>query len=82
MPNQYSALTAANIIRKMTRRRNPVRSMTQLAREFGIHTEYSRWDGTTGNAAPESFRRKVKGLVGESVYKRIRHASSVNVSYR
>lgn len=69
--NQYTKLTAENINVKLHRKRNPVRSMTQLANEFGVNTFYTRQDGTQGNATPGSFRNKVLELVGEDGYRSI-----------
>lgn len=71
MANQYSRLTAENIHTKLNRRRNPVRSMTALAREFGVNTEYTRANGKRGSAAPGAFRRKVQTLVGDRTYRQI-----------
>lgn len=71
MPNQYSKLTAENINVKLNRKRNPVRSMTQLAREFGVRTTYQRSNGSIGSAAPGAFRQKVLQLVGPDGYKTI-----------
>lgn len=80
MANQYTKLTRANIITKMNRRRNPVTSVAQLAREFGFNTAYVRahdWYGREGkvdNAAPASFRRKVKSLIGATRYNQLRQS--------
>lgn len=83
MANQYSKLTTSNILTKMNRKKNPVTSVVQLAREFGENTTYTRyWGGGTGNRAPESFVRKVKALVGEETYNRLRRSECVNHSYR
>lgn len=89
MPNQYTKLTRENILTKVNRKKNPVSSLAQLAREFGYSTEYNRtydyWGGRSGrkdHAAPATFRRKVRALVGEKVYNQIRNANSVNLIYR
>lgn len=85
MPNQYSKLTKQNILRKVNRKKHPVRNMVQLAQEFGYKTTYTRWSGWGGNygtAAPPSFRRKVRALVGSKVYEEIRDGRFVNSSYR
>lgn len=82
MANQYTKITRASILQKVNRKRNPVGSIAQLAREFGVHTGYWRWEGGYGTAAPKHFRAKVKSLVGEKKYNEIRDSSSVNVSYR
>jgi hypothetical protein len=87
LPNQYSALTRENILRKMNRKRNPVTSVAELAREFGEDTQYDRhtptflW-GATGVAATKSFRTKIKALVGEDKYNQLRDERFVNHSYR
>lgn len=84
MPNQYTKLTASNIMRKINRRTNPVTSIAQLAREFGVNTSYLRhhdWygrEGRTDTAAPASFRRKVKALVGEQVYNDLRRSQHIS----
>lgn len=84
MANQYTKLTKTNILAKVNRKKNPVTSIAQLAREFGYDTFYYRWSGRfgTGTAAPRSFRNKVKALVGEKQYNEIRESGSVNLSYR
>lgn len=84
MPNQYSSLTAENIRIKMNRKRNPVKSVAQLAREFGYNTEYPRYRGKAfyGNAAPPGFRQRVKALIGEEEYMQIRNSTTVNVAYK
>lgn len=77
MANQYSKLTKENILRKMNRKSNPVSSVTQLAREFGVNTEYTRhldWygrEGKTDSAPPANFRNKVKGLIGAREYQKL-----------
>lgn len=67
MPNQYSALSRENIIRKTARKRNPVRTFTQLAAEFGYNTEYVRRTGTRAgkveHRAPASFMTRVRTLL-------------------
>ena len=84
MPNQYTKLTRANIITKTTRKRNPVNSMAQLAREFGYNTTYRRHEdqfgreGLTDTAAPAHFRARVRALVGDVTYNRIRQQQHVN----
>lgn len=84
MPNQYTKLTRSNIIKKTTRKKNPVTSMAQLAREFGYNTTYTRHEdrfgreGQLDNASPEVFRTRVKALVGEKVYNQIRQQQHVN----
>lgn len=75
-------ITKKNILRKVNRKKNPVSSIAQLAREFDVHTSYWRWDGGIGTAAPKSFRAKVKQLVGQPTYNKIRDTKSVNRSYR
>lgn len=84
MANQYSKITAANIRTKMNRQKNPVTSVVQLAREFGINTTYTRYfsGGRTGERAPQSFVNQVKSLVGENTYNQLRRAECVNHSYR
>lgn len=80
-----ASLTKTNIMRKVNRKRNPVESIAQLAREFGYNTNYWRWDTGMHNkstAAPGSFRTKVKSLVGEQTYNQIRNESSINRLYR
>lgn len=78
MPNQYSKITADNILRKVNRKRNPVSSLTQLAREFNVNTEFVRKtdrygrEGQVDHAVPGSFRTKVRSLVGDQVYNQIR----------
>lgn len=78
MANQYSKLTKDNVLRKINRKRSPATSLVQLAREFGVRTDYTRsdWDlhgrgGETVSAAPPAFRKKVRDLVGTKVYKQI-----------
>lgn len=80
MPNQYTKLTKANVLRKLNRKRNPVRSMVQLANEFDepvYHDPYSR-----GTSASRAFRMRVKALVGEGTYNKIRDDRYVNHIYR
>lgn len=77
-------ITKEQILRKVNRKRNPVGSMAELAREFGYNTNIYRWDTdtSTSTAAPGSFRNKVRSLVGERMYNKIRDNKSVNLSYR
>lgn len=82
LPNQYTRLTTDNVLRKMNRRRDPVTNVVELAREFGENTVYSRSDGSFGSAAPGSFREKVKALVGETTYNRLRDDRFVNTRWR
>lgn len=88
MANQYTKLTKENILRKVNRKRNPVTSLAQLAREFGHNTSIYRRpsleaiDGRSSTAAPASFRRKVKALVGETTYNKIRDSRKVNIRAR
>lgn len=86
MVSTKAPITKTNIMRKVNRKKNPVTSIAQLAREFGVNTSYYRWDDFHGSveatAAPRAFREKVKSLVGLSTYNQIRDAKSVNVSYR
>lgn len=77
MPNQYTKLTQENVVRKMNRVRNPVTSIAQLAREFGYNTSKN---GTQSTSAPGSFRRRVRGLIGEDLYNTIRDGRYVNKS--
>lgn len=78
MPNQYTKLSKDNVLRKLNRKRNPVTSVAQLAREFGYNTTLT--SGST--AAPGNFRNRVKSLVGEKTYNAIRDERSVNLTYR
>lgn len=80
MPNQYTKLTKSNILTKVTRKRSPVQSMAQLAREFGYNTHSFRADGTWSISAPGSFRNRVRALVGEDTYKTIRDGRFANKS--
>ena len=80
MPNQYTKLTKDNILRKVNRKRNPVRNMSQLAREFGVNTSYTRADGSWGSATPGAFRNRVRTLVGDSTYNTIRDSRFVSKS--
>lgn len=88
MANQYSRLTAENILIKMNRQRNPVTSVVQLAREFGVNTSYRRIhdyygrSGRNDERAPQSFSNKVKALIGEEAYNRLRVSANVNLAYR
>lgn len=70
-------ITKSAILKKANRSRKPVRSLTQLAREFGVNTEFTRSNGTVGHAAPGSFRNRVRAEVGKKVYNKIRNASYV-----
>lgn len=79
MANQYSTLTRKNILIKVNRKRNPVKNMAQLAREFGYNTYIS---GRNSTAAPGSFRNKVRALVGDRIYNQIRDDRTVNRAYR
>lgn len=79
MANQYTKLTKDNILRKVNRKKNPVTSMAQLAREFGYDT--GSWYSAS-TSAPGSFRRRVRRLVGPATYDKIRDSRYVNKSYR
>lgn len=80
MANQYTKLTRANILRKINRKRNPVTSLVQLADEFDYPVYFDERSGST--SASRAFREKVKGLVGDGTYKKIRNEKSVNLAYR
>jgi hypothetical protein len=88
VPNQYTRMTRASIMRKIHRQRNPVQSVLQLAREFGVDTSYQRhsdWYGREGkidHRAPKTFVNKVKSLIGEREYNRLRQSNAVNHLYR
>jgi len=86
MPNQYTALTAENIQRKINRKRNPVRNISQLAKEFGRDISYVRATGPRAGHVdtrpPSSFVKEVKALIGERAYNRLRDSRSVNKAYR
>lgn len=82
LSNQYTKLSKNSILRKVNRKKNPVRTITQLAAEFGQHTTYTRSNGFPGHAAPGAFRKRVKALVGEKVYNKIRDERFVNIAYR
>lgn len=86
MANQYSALTKQNIERKISRKKNPVQNVTQLAEEFGVDTSYHRSTGPRAGhldtRPPTSFVKEVKSLIGERAYKKLRDTKSVNLAYR
>lgn len=80
-----ASITKTTILKKVNRKKNPVMSIAQLAREFGVNTEYYRWSsgsGSVGVSAPKAFREQVKDLVGEDTYNKIRNESSINRAYR
>lgn len=77
MANQYSKMTKANVIRKINRKSNPVQSVSQLAREFGVG-QYTRterdWYGREGQAviAPSpTFRNQVRTMIGARAYAKL-----------
>lgn len=84
----YSSLTRSRIMRKVNRKRNPVTSVVQLAREFGVNTAYQRhidWYGREGKVdhrAPKDFVDHVKSMIGEREYNKLRQTKSVNLQYR
>lgn len=88
MPTTYPGLTRTRILQKVNRQRNPVTSILQLAREFGVDTSYQRqsdWYGRAGRIdyrTPPGFVNRVKSLIGEDEYNRIRRSEAVNYSYR
>lgn len=86
MPNQHTKLTRSNIQKKINRKTNPVGSVLQLAREFGVDTSFRRQSGYRGGTidhrAPTSFVKKVKSLIGETEYNKLRQAKAVNYWYR
>lgn len=78
MPNQYSALTVENINRKMNRKNNPVRSLAQMAREFGVSTSFSRRNGRTDHRVPSDFREQVRALIGTEGLNSLRQRKHIN----
>lgn len=88
MPNQYSRVSRTNILRKINRKRNPVTSVLQLAREFGVNTAYTRHDdwygreGKVDHRAPASFVTQVKSLIGEREYNKLRQSKAVNARFQ
>lgn len=89
MSNQYSRISRKNILIKMNRKKSPVTSAVQLAREFGETTVYTRRTpngakpvGYRDEAVPAAFRAKVIALVGEQVWNQLRQDEFVNLAYR
>lgn len=82
MPNQYTSLTRENIERKINRKRNPVTSVSELAKEFGRDISYVRSSGRVDTRPPSSFVKEVKALIGDEAYNELRRGQNVNLAYR
>ena len=67
--------TAESIMKKVNRKRHPVSSITELAREYGVPISGSYW--SSGTSVPHWFKTHVKRMVGEGGYNQIRDAKQV-----
>lgn len=86
MANQYTKLSRDNIITKMNRKKNPVTSAVDMAREFGYNVVYTRRSGLRAGhkdvRAPQTFEHRVVALVGRQVWNQLRNDEFVNLAYR
>ena len=59
---------------KATRKTNPVASLNQLAREFGLHMAGT---DSSGPSAPKWFKQHVMTVAGKKTYMKIRDNAQV-----
>lgn len=78
MPNQYTKFTRENAIRKMSRKTNPVTTLSQLTKEFGFNTTYTRSDGRTVDAPSGALRNRIRREIGALRYKRLTSRTRVS----
>jgi hypothetical protein len=66
--------TKSAIKMKMKRKNDPVSSLNQLAREFGVQMKSY---ATSGPSAPKWFKAHVMDVVGKKAYMKIRDGRQV-----
>ena len=70
--------TKSAIKTKMKRKNDPVASLNQLAREFGIQMKsYGTTGRTSGPSAPKWFKAHVMDVMGKKTYMKIRDNKQV-----